>query len=204
MKSARSTSEREWDRKIGSSIAFLRKRDANQTQAQFAKRIGVSRGHLANIESGRTPLTFSVGWKSCREVGIHPAYVCIAGNTKPEIFPELSAVENATINHWLSTAGSTPFRAVWPMLANFIQTKGENLHLTESATPAKSIAVKLQLPSLLERLNRATKESGKMTALADFLGVPLASVSRWLSGKREPGGEITLRLLKWVEQQERQ
>ena len=90
------------------------------------------------------------------------------------------------------------------MLANFIQTKGENLHLTESATPAKSIAVKLQLPSLLERLNRATKESGKMTALADFLGVPLASVSRWLSGKREPGGEITLRLLKWVEQQERQ
>ena len=76
--------------------------------------------------------------------------------------------------------------------------------LTDSATSEKLSEVKAQIPSLLERLNRATKESGKMSALAEFLGVPLASVSRWLSGKREPGGEITLRLLRWVEQQERQ
>jgi hypothetical protein len=32
----------------------------------------------------------------------------------------------------------------------------------------------------------------------------LASVSRWLSGEREPGGEIALLMLKWVELQERQ
>jgi transcriptional regulator with XRE-family HTH domain len=82
--------------------------------------------------------------------------------------------------------------------------------LTEAETCLKPVDVKAQLPSLLERLNRATKETGKMSALADFLGkavghrVPLASVSRWLAGKREPGGEITLKLLRWVEQQERQ
>jgi outer membrane biogenesis lipoprotein LolB len=70
--------------------------------------------------------------------------------------------------------------------------------------------VKAQLPHLLKRLALATKESGRMSELADFLGmatgkrVPLASVSRWLSGKREPGGEITLQLLHWVEHQERQ
>jgi transcriptional regulator with XRE-family HTH domain len=82
--------------------------------------------------------------------------------------------------------------------------------LTDTATYGNLTKVKAQLPSLLGRLNRATKESGKMSALADFLGkgtghkVPLASVSRWLSGKREPGGEITLKLLNWVELQERQ
>jgi transcriptional regulator with XRE-family HTH domain len=82
--------------------------------------------------------------------------------------------------------------------------------LTYPATSAKHWKVKPQLPSLLERLNQATKETGKMSALAHFLGkaighrVPLASVSRWLSGKREPGGQITLLMQHWVEQQERQ
>jgi outer membrane biogenesis lipoprotein LolB len=82
--------------------------------------------------------------------------------------------------------------------------------LTEAETSAKLQDVKVQLPNLLDRLNRATNETGKMSALADFLGkatghkVPLASVSRWLSGKRAPGGEITLLLLRWVELQERQ
>ena len=75
--------------------------------------------------------------------------------------------------------------------------------LTFPATSVKNLEVKLQLPTLLERLNRATKETGKMSALAKYLEVPLASVSRWLSGKREPGGEITLKMLRWVEQPER-
>lgn len=78
-------------------------------------------------------------------------------------------------------------------------------HLTEAETFSRlSGDVKTQLPSLLKRLNRATRETGKMSALADYLKVPLASVSRWLSGKREPGGEITLQMRHWVEQQERQ
>jgi transcriptional regulator with XRE-family HTH domain len=76
--------------------------------------------------------------------------------------------------------------------------------LTEAETCLKHDDVKAQLPSLLERLKKATQESGQKSALAKFLGVPLASVSRWLSGEREPGGEIALRLLHWVEKQERQ
>jgi transcriptional regulator with XRE-family HTH domain len=62
--------------------------------------------------------------------------------------------------------------------------------------------VKSQLKNLLADANRLTEEPGKKSELADFLGAPLASVSRWLSGKREPGGEITLQLLRWVKQQE--
>ncbi|MFO1487848.1 MAG: helix-turn-helix transcriptional regulator [Verrucomicrobiota bacterium] len=76
-------------------------------------------------------------------------------------------------------------------------------YLTSSSSLDKTSLVKAQLPSLLERLKRATQEAGKMSDLADFLNAPLASVSRWLSGKREPGGEITLKMLRWVEQQER-
>lgn len=87
----------------------------------------------------------------------------------------------------------------------------EKKYLTDTATHATLQIVKPQLPSLLDDLNRMTKESGKMSELAAYLTkatrkrVPLASVSRWLSGKREPGGEITLLLRNWVEQlQERQ
>jgi DNA-binding transcriptional regulator YiaG len=88
---------------------------------------------------------------------------------------------------------------------NLLAVSGQNNDLTEAATSRKLAGdVKKQLPSLLERLNRATRETGKMSALADYLKAPLASVSRWLSGKREPGGETALQMLHWVEQQERQ
>jgi len=61
-----------------------------------------------------------------------------------------------------------------------------------------------RLPTLLKRLNEATRARGTKTALAKFMGVPLPKISQWLSGTYEPGGETTLRLLHWVEQQERQ
>jgi|GEM_PF-2520977 len=103
----------------------------------------------------------------------------------------------------LSDSHSTPGLVLVPL---------ENWHkrnkLTDAESHAKDVPVKVQLPNLLERLNRATEKSGKMSALADFLTkatrtrVPLASVSRWLSGKREPGGEITLLLERWVKSQE--
>ena len=76
--------------------------------------------------------------------------------------------------------------------------------LTEPSIPAILPPVKSQLDNLLAGLNRLTNETGKKTELADYLGAPLASVSRWLSGEREPGGETTLQMLRWVQEQERQ
>jgi hypothetical protein len=76
--------------------------------------------------------------------------------------------------------------------------------LTEASIHANLQPVKSQLDNLLATLNRLTKEPGNKTALADFLGAPLASVSRWLSGKRDPGGETTLKMFHWAEQRERQ
>ena len=79
--------------------------------------------------------------------------------------------------------------------------------LTETESEAKTKDVKPILPGLLARLRKATEEPGKKSELAKFLDAPLASVSRWLSAdpkvQREPGGEIALKMLHWVEAQER-
>jgi transcriptional regulator with XRE-family HTH domain len=74
--------------------------------------------------------------------------------------------------------------------------------VTDSGKP-HPVKSELTLKSLLARLNTATKEPGKKSQLAKHMRVPLSNVSQWLSGKREPGGETTLKLLKWVEEQER-
>jgi len=84
-----------------------------------------------------------------------------------------------------------------------LENKISERDLTDVESSSRLEDVKPQLPSLLERLQKATQDSGQKSALAKSLDVPLASVSRWLAGDREPGGEITLKLLKWVEQQER-
>ncbi len=83
------------------------------------------------------------------------------------------------------------------------KSEPERKLLTETAISEKLPAVKSQLRNLLARLNLLTSELGKKTELAEFLGAPLASVSRWLSGEREPGGETTLQMLRWVQEQER-
>ena len=77
-------------------------------------------------------------------------------------------------------------------------------NLTDAESLDNNSDVKSPLPAFLERIKKASSATGKKSELAKFLGAPLASVSRWLSGEREPGGEITLKMLKWVEQQERQ
>jgi transcriptional regulator with XRE-family HTH domain len=63
--------------------------------------------------------------------------------------------------------------------------------------------VKTELQRLLDQVRRLTEERGERAALATFLGVPRPRISEWLSGRYEPGGQITLKLARWVEQQER-
>jgi len=75
--------------------------------------------------------------------------------------------------------------------------------LTNKVYSLTSSGVQPVLPKLIGRLKNATSERGQKIALAKWLGVHRQCVTDWLSGKQEPGGEITLRLLKWVEQQER-
>ena len=76
--------------------------------------------------------------------------------------------------------------------------------LTNVTAAGNVSAVKSTMAKLLDRLNKATSQRGMKSKLAKVMGVPLVNISQWLSGAREPGGETTLRLLHWVEQQERQ
>ena len=75
--------------------------------------------------------------------------------------------------------------------------------LTGAAISGTMPSVKSQVDNLVVTLNRLTGKRGKKTELARFLGAPLASVSRWLSGDRVPGADTTLSMLTWVKQQER-
>jgi len=79
--------------------------------------------------------------------------------------------------------------------------------LTQSSENSK-VRGDMKLPrtvqQMLEDVRRFTKAHGMKAALAKFLGVPQARVSEWLDGKYEPSGKITLKMLHWVEQQERQ
>jgi transcriptional regulator with XRE-family HTH domain len=74
--------------------------------------------------------------------------------------------------------------------------------LTDVAASGKLAPVKSQLKNLLAELSRLTQRPGQKTKLAKFLGAPLTSVSRWLSGEREPGGEIALKMRYWADHPE--
>jgi hypothetical protein len=127
-------------------------------------------------------------------------------------FEKLSIEEQQKLYGWLSS-GAAMFRqqldSGGPNAARDMASTMEGINkeinmLTQPSTRARLVPVKSQLDNLLAGLDRLIKEPRKKTELAHYLGAPLASVSRWLSGKREPGREITLKMFRWVEQQERQ
>jgi transcriptional regulator with XRE-family HTH domain len=64
---------------------------------------------------------------------------------------------------------------------------------------AKKGADMSEIGNLLDRIKKLAAQPGKKAALAKFLDVPQSRIWEWLSGKYEPGGEIALRLLSWVE-----
>lgn len=66
-----------------------------------------------------------------------------------------------------------------------------------------TIPVPQDLEEFLREMRDATRERGQKTELAVYLGVPLANVSQWLSGTREPSGATVLRMLNWVSSRNR-
>jgi len=79
----------------------------------------------------------------------------------------------------------------------------EENNLLTGITRERKMAGVTEIQLLLMRLKRAL-EGMKRGDLARSLKVPLPRVSEWLSGRVMPSGETTLRLLRWVERQERQ
>ena len=75
--------------------------------------------------------------------------------------------------------------------------------LTDDTLKSTNDSVKPEIQKLIARVNSFASKPGTKAELARILDVAPARVSEWLRGKKEPGGDFTLRLLKWVEQQER-
>lgn len=74
--------------------------------------------------------------------------------------------------------------------------------LTEITLKSNQSAMSNPLSKLTTRLKRVTQPRGKKAELAVFMGVKYPRISEWLSGRKEPGGNATLRLLEWVAAQE--
>lgn len=72
--------------------------------------------------------------------------------------------------------------------------------LTSITPESNSDGVKSEIKKLIERVKQKAAKPGAKAELARTLGVAPARISEWLSGEKEPGGEYTLRLLRWVEQ----
>jgi len=109
---------------------------------------------------------------------------------------------------WLRTLVASPDVPIGPLygLNTGAGQGSENISekdLKEQAVKLDTTDMKSAMPKLLERLRKATAERGRKSELAAWLGVHPQCVTDWLTGRKEPGGETTLRLLHWAELQER-
>ncbi len=166
---------------------FRQVRFVNQlSQSAFGRSLGISRNQVKDIEYTRTPLRYDIAWKIRGFFGISIAWID-KGKFPPyqpdlDPWPNPKSLENP--RELLSAVAETMLFAnpadrqeaenKWFEAYRKDHSKFSMLTLasTSSMLPGD---VKKQLPSLLERLNQATRETGKMSALAKHLNVPLAS-----------------------------
>jgi transcriptional regulator with XRE-family HTH domain len=66
-----------------------------------------------------------------------------------------------------------------------------------------TVEVASKIQKLIEQVKRKALKPGAKAELARKLRVAPARISEWLAGDKEPGGNYTLKLQNWVEQQER-
>jgi transcriptional regulator with XRE-family HTH domain len=193
------------DENIGQSIAAIRK-NSNQSQFAFAPSLGLNHNQLANIESGRTPISARRAWDFCKKYDCHPQEMLNGLPGFKAGFPALADEENELVEHILNVCADRPFREFWAMIGWKIakrESLDEKKELTYVTLRSNTDGVKSEVERLVSRLKHVTAKSGKKAELARFMNVAPPRVTEWLSGQ-EPGGENALRLLKWVELQERQ
>jgi hypothetical protein len=89
-----------------------------------------------------------------------------------------------------------------------LELNPEKPELTNDSPKGNTVGVKSELEMLMARVKRQAAKPGAKAKLARFLDVAPARITEWLNDnpemRKEPGGNYTLRLLRWVEQQERQ
>jgi transcriptional regulator with XRE-family HTH domain len=194
------------DWRIGQFLAHQRKKFGIASQADFAKRLGVSRFHLANIESGRTPLRMDIAWKACRELKIHPGFLISDGAAYRLPFEVLDGGAVDKADALISAKCTAKFIDFWPALYELLFSQTDRPQ-TPSKKEFDSITVKgntggvkSETQKLRDDLKRATGKPGMKAALARFMKVEPPRVSEWLAGQ-EPSGEYALKLRLWADEQ---
>lgn len=228
------------------------RRWAGLSQEDLADALGITRAQLANIETGRTELAFTLGWNACKRLDIRQLYLATGSQPVTPFFdagpledlpsPNISfrrACVAGPISDLLNMvdcgsdmvgpggsmeayrrAASELFRTFLLRLPkdrykDFLDTlyrammefeavslkAVENISLTGIPPIRNTSDMVRDLKSLRARLRTATSDYGKKAELARHLETSLPRISEWLSDT-EPGGETTLKLLNWVEQQE--
>jgi len=192
---------------ICARVHIVRKEIAKSKQPELAREMGITQNQLAGIEYGRTPLRYG------NARFLFTKAFSISFNWLPDdlqlIYSEalISAHKSFAKKYSAQLATLQP-PAARKFLGQTFEVRKNGL--TDAETSEKLGAVNHPFKKLLADLRQATSAPGEMSALAKYLGektganVPLASVSRWLSGKREPGGEITLWMREWVTDSKRQ
>ena len=100
--------------------------------------------------------------------------------------------------------GTTARRVYESLLRQSLEEENSSRKLLTEVTPERKTEGMTEMQFLLRRLKRALEGMKKGEVARKDLHVPLPRLSEWLSGRVMPSGETTLRLLHWVEQQERQ
>jgi transcriptional regulator with XRE-family HTH domain len=199
---------------IGQFLAYQRKLFGIASQADFAERLGISRFHLANIESGRTPLRMDIAWKACRELEIHPGFLISRGRVYQAPFDVLDGEAVAKADVLIRANRNARFIEFWPALYALLfessemsqapSPKKDEVTLDKPPAIADDSVVKNEirsLPELLIELRNLTKVRGSKVALANEMKVKRQAVDQWLSGATKPTAEMTFKLISWVEKQ---
>ncbi len=117
---------------------------------------------------------------------------------------DVSALARRVFQEFKSTIQGAAFLDVERWARDRQQPHKEKANQVLTAESEKRNVTAMKMQELLRKVRAMTSSKGDKAKLADALSVPLSRVSEWLSGKYEPNGETTLRLLQWVEQHEAQ
>ncbi len=191
-------------RAVADRVAASR-RYADLSQAELAALVGVTRPAIANVENYRVPLRFGLAWRICSRLNVSVWWLWTGEEDRLGFGEPGDEITRRVVR----SSEETPFCDVMGELGSLFQPGPAGAlappgpHLTGAVNSLTISPMQPVLPKLIERLKRATDGYGRKAALAAWLGVHRQCVTDWLSGKQEPGGETTLRLLHWVEAEER-
>lgn len=156
----------------------------------LAAAAGVGKTYISKLELGRVAHpSAQVALAIARELKVDLAWLLLGEPPRPQLDPDS-----------LRSPGAVP--AALRHLADAI-SEAENSspgglpYVHGSLTSPRVLPASLS--ELISRLESATKVRGSRAALMKDLGLSSARLSQWLSGRRRPDAEMTLRLLAWVQ-----